>query len=47
MPTELETVCTAGSMTHMVAPMLIMVEEAWFNTPTNIDVMNMAIWRAK
>src|SRR5579862_9820288 len=41
MPTEFETVCTAGSITHIEAPTLITVEEAWFKTPMNIEVMNM------
>jgi hypothetical protein len=28
-------------MTHRDAPMLIIVEEAWFKTPLNIEVTNM------
>jgi hypothetical protein len=32
MPTELHTVSTAGSITETDAPMLMIVEEAWFKT---------------
>ena len=35
----LATVFTAGSMTHMLAPMLITVAEERYNTPANIDVI--------
>ena len=40
MPTELDTVSTEGSMTHSGAPMLMIVEDAWFMTPLNIEVTN-------
>jgi hypothetical protein len=39
-PIELAGVWTAGSMTHIDAPIFVIVEDEWFITPANIDVMN-------
>ena len=39
MPIELATVCTAGSMIHMEAPMLVTVAERVIRTPINMEVM--------
>ena len=37
---ELMMACTDGSITHIGAPMLITVAEAWFKTPMNMEVIN-------
>ena len=47
MPIELDTVSTAGSMTQRGAPTLMMVEDAWFKTPLNIEVTNIMRKTAK
>src|SRR5579875_2387991 len=39
MPMVLATVFTAGSMTHMGAPMLMTVEDARLRTPANMEVI--------
>ena len=40
MPIELATVLTAGSMTHIRAPMLYTADEDRLSTPANSDVIS-------
>ena len=39
--------CTDGSITHIGAPILTTVAEAWFKTPMNMEVINMIRKTAK